>query len=939
MNIRQLPWPARLACALVLATAVGGLPGLVQAQDPKSSQFYEDALQRFQKKDYAGAILQLKNVLKHDARNLSAQVLLGRALVTNGEFGAAEVALNEALRLGANRVEVVVPLAQSLIGQARLQEVMSDARFAVAGLPPGQKAQMLLLQASISSDLSGARDALRLIEEARAIDPSQVDSWMAEVPVRIRGRQFKEAKAAAEKAVAVSGGSADTLYLLGSIDHAQGNAKGALATYEKALKKNPEHSETLIARAGLMVDQGKLDDALRDIAEVRRLTPSDPRAPYLAGQIASRQGDAKLAKSLMADVTGILDPVPIDFLRYKPQLMMLGGLAHFSLGQNEKARPYLESVVRQQANSPAAKLLGQIYQNAGNHDLAIETLEGYLKSHPRDANAIEVLATSNLAKGRAPRAVQLMQEALKIEDTPRLRTMLGMTLVGSGRRAEAVPEFENALKRDPGQVAAAAGLVSLYLGRNNTAKAIEVAEALIKRKPGDAQFQSMLGSARWQAGDKVKARAAFEQAIKLDPAFVPAQLQLAKLDMQGNQLDAAAKRLSDVLTKDPKHVEALIEMSTIMSRQKQPAEATKLLEKAADFSTGNELRPALLLVDHHLRAGAVDAATQAVGRLNGKAPDAVPVLLANASVKLAAGDVAAAQGFLTRAGRSAGTDAATLTQIATRQLAARDAKAAVFTLGKAVQAQPDFIPAKAMLVEANLQLGDHAAAEQVVGQVLARNPNGAQGQALKGDVALARGQVGAAIEAYKRAHQIEATPYSIRRLYVATARQDPGAAAQLVDRWLKTHPGDPELQRMAADGHARAGNFAAAKVAYAAVVAATPSDAEALNNYANVLLLTKDPAALKVAEQALARKPEAPHILGTAGWAAFQAGQGDRALQLLRDARLRDPANADTRYFLGSVLASLGRSAEARDELQGALALGRNFTYAKESEALLKTLK
>ena len=353
------------------------------------------------------------------------------------------------------------------------------------------------------------------------------------------------------------------------MDHAQGNSKGALEAYEKALRKNPEHSEALIARAGLRVDQGRLEEALRDIAEVRRLTPSDPRGPYLAGQIASRQGDNQAAKSAMADVTGILDPVPLDFLRYKPQLMVLGGLAHFALGQNEKARPYLESVVRQQPTSPVAKLLGQIYQNAGNHDLAIETLEGYLKAHPRDTQAIVVLATSNLGRGRAPRAIQLLQDAVKIEDTPHLRTMLGMSLVGGGRRAEALPEFENSFRRDPSQVSAGAALVSLYLGRNNTAKAIEVAESLIKRMPKDAQFQSMLGSARAQAGDKAKARAAFEQATRLDPSFTPAQIELARLEVQANQLDAAAKRLSDVLAKDAKHIEALIEMSAIMDRQGQ----------------------------------------------------------------------------------------------------------------------------------------------------------------------------------------------------------------------------------------------------------------------------------------------------------------------------------------------------------------------------------
>jgi Flp pilus assembly protein TadD len=78
--------------------------------------------------------------------------------------------------------------------------------------------------------------------------------------------------------------------------------------------------------------------------------------------------------------------------------------------------------------------------------------------------------------------------------------------------------------------------------------------------------------------------------------------------------------------------------------------------------------------------------------------------------------------------------------------------------------------------------------------------------------------------------------------------------------------------------------------------------------------------------------------VGTAGWAAFSVGQTDRALQLLRDARLRDPNNPDTRYFLGAVLAQQGRKPEAREELRAALAMSRDFVHAADTERLLATL-
>ena len=89
-----------------------------------------------------GANVQLKDALPGDRTLLPVHVLLWRAplwcaLLAESDVIGAEAAFTEALRLGVNRAVRVVPLAQTLVGQGKLQSLFSDPRFATSGLVPG----------------------------------------------------------------------------------------------------------------------------------------------------------------------------------------------------------------------------------------------------------------------------------------------------------------------------------------------------------------------------------------------------------------------------------------------------------------------------------------------------------------------------------------------------------------------------------------------------------------------------------------------------------------------------------------------------------------------------------------------------------------------------------------------------------------------------------
>ncbi len=566
--------------AIVLAAACA--VGLAQTP-PNAARLYEDALARYEKKDFPGAIIQLKNALKADSRNLSVQALLGRALLANGEVIAAEVALTEALRLGVSRAEVVLPLARAVVDQGKQQELLDNPRFAPSGLPPAVQMQVVLMRAGAAADLADSRVALRMIDEARAIDPNIADSWLAEVPIRIRARQPREALVAADKALTMAPNNAEALYMRGTVSHVLGDSKGALAWYDKALKIHPTHTEALVSRAGMYFDMGRLDDAERDVTDLVRASRTEPRGAYLKALIAERRGDATTARSALNDVTALLDPAPPEFLRYRPQLLMLGGLSHYGLKQFEKAKPYLELIQRLQPNSPVNKLLANIHLKDNNLDRAIESLDIYLRAFPGDGQAVLLLASAHMAQGRHARAAQLTQDALKLGDAAGLRTMLGLSLVGVGKLSNAVPELEAAVKKDPGQIQAASALVTIYMKSGQAARAVRMAEVLIKQQPNNAGLLNLLGMARVAAGDTTGGRASFEAALKVDAAYAAPQIQLARLDARALAFDAAVARLQGVVSREERNTEALMALGAVAEARQQLADTQRWLEKADDL--------------------------------------------------------------------------------------------------------------------------------------------------------------------------------------------------------------------------------------------------------------------------------------------------------------------------------------------------------------------
>ena len=114
--------------------------------------------------------------------------------------------------------------------------------------------------------------------------------------------------------------------------------RNALAGYDKALQADANHVDARVTRIGIYMDMARFDDAGKDVVELLKIAADDPRGAYLKALLAEKKGDTATVQEALKQVTELLDPVPPEFIRYKPQMLMLNGLAHFGLNEREKAK-------------------------------------------------------------------------------------------------------------------------------------------------------------------------------------------------------------------------------------------------------------------------------------------------------------------------------------------------------------------------------------------------------------------------------------------------------------------------------------------------------------------------------------------------------------------------------------------------------------------------
>lgn len=895
----------RLLAALLAGALFAPLAHADSAEN--ASRYYEDALKRYDARDDAGAIIQLKNALKEDARMLPALVLLGQAHLRKGEPAAAERVLADAERLGAARAQIAVYQARAYLDQGKYRALIE--KFGADGLPPQARLDMLLLRARAQIALSQYDGAMTSAKLAEQVKGGEARALALQAQIHLNAGRPQDARATVQRALQLLPNDGDALNVLASIAHAQGDLPTAARDYGRAIEAQPYNIEARLARAAIQFDLGRDADAWTDIDFLTRNAPSDPRGAYLRAQYFARQGKPGEARAALREATQTLGQLSPEYVAASDQLQLLGGLAHHALGEYERAKTYLRTYLeRRPSEAGARKLMGSIYLAERQYDRAIAMLQPALRAFPDDARVKSMLGAAYMGQGNHGKAALLFQEAAQTSDSPDIETGLGVSLLSSGRKEAGFEALTRAYQKAPATAQTGVPLALAHLKRGEAPQAVAVMEAVVKQEPANVSARNLLGVSKLAAGDRAGARAAYVAAIKAAPSLYPAHLNLARLDEVDGQIDKARQRYLGILKVAPSHLDAMLELARLEESAGKPAEAVRWLDKAASLH-GQDPRPKLALSGIHLRRGQPDLALDAAKAAQAIAPNDPGALLALAEAQSAVGNGELAKTTLRRLSQVASFNVGWLTRGAAAQMRIGDLESAEYTLSKVLLADPANQPAKVLKARLSIRQNKLGDAEKLIQALLGQGGGQADALRLLGEMRLSQGRTAEAVDAYRRAYADDPGSDNVFGLYGALMRSGQYRdAAGLMQDWRRRNPSDAAAGHALGEAWLALDDLPKAGAVYAELVRGNDRDARAHNNLANVLLRQNDPAgALRHAERARALAPAQPQVNDTLGWVLVQQGQIEKGLRYLREASLRAPDDPDIRAHLQEALRRQGR--------------------------------
>jgi len=451
----------------------------------------------------ADAAARFERALELDAESAAARFGIGKARAFAGEYEQAVALFEEALELQPAAGEIHYPLAQAYrrlgdLDQAR--EHLKERSEAPVRFPDPLGDQILRLEKSTALEvvLSLARAA-----ESEGFSEEDFLGFAISQVGEVRGaiEQLRQGLAIADEETASAGERARIHYVLGGLMVNEGRDDEAIFQFRKALELDPELVDARVKLGNALARDGQVEAALESYDRVLAKAPENPAA--LLKRAAARMALERHAEAA-ADLEKLVGVEPSN-----SEARVRLGLTQARLGDLAAAAASLGAALEldlaSEERARVALQLARVERERGELARAEENYRRVLEADPDQVEALGGLGSLYAEQGRMTDSAEAYARWVEIQPSnagPRLAEATALIL--GGQYAAARDRLEAALEAVPGDLR-----ILDVLARHLAAcpdpevrdgeRALELARRLYEKVPS-AESMETLAMAFAQAG-------------------------------------------------------------------------------------------------------------------------------------------------------------------------------------------------------------------------------------------------------------------------------------------------------------------------------------------------------------------------------------------------------------------------------------------------------
>lgn len=285
----------------------------------------------------------------------------------------------------------------------------------------------------------------------------------------------------------------------------EGKIEDAAAGFAAIVKQSPSFAEAYFNLGLVREEQGKFEESIGSFQKALVLKPRLHGANLFLGIAEFRLNRLEVAAAAVKKET---DAYPKDAAAW-----MWLGVVRLAQERSEEAALALDKAAQLSPDDP------DILYHRGRAHLLVSNASyaKMFKIDPHSWRVHRVLAQANAEADRHADAIAEYEAAIKLAPTqPGLHEELGSEYRNANKIPEAEQAFQRELEIDPQNVLARYKLGAIEVEKGDGAKGRELIEAAAQEKPGLVHLDYNLGRAEMLLGNAAAAASHFERAVKTD---------------------------------------------------------------------------------------------------------------------------------------------------------------------------------------------------------------------------------------------------------------------------------------------------------------------------------------------------------------------------------------------------------------------------------------